>query len=190
MHQKEADTSLPDLNAGITSIAKPDSQKLYTGESNNHILNNARRRQLFAASFKPDALPADVPPPLQEPMADYAAARHRDALEGFEAADIDHTTRGMEEDANTLVRFYIHYYKTQCMLAINHAARAIAELRMAMPESPTSFFSIKVSWYLALAYLNDGDVKKAEQFLQQLAGNSAAGKYQHKAANLLKAIVQ
>lgn len=96
----------------------------------------------------------------------------------------------MEEDGNTLVAFYIHYYKAQSLLATNHAAEAIAELHIAMRKSPDSFFSNKVSWYLALAYLNGGDIKKAEQILQQQARNNAAGRYQHKAANLLKAIVR
>ncbi len=189
-HQNAADTSSPNLNAGITGIAKPDSQKLHTGESKNHILNNVRRRQLFAANFKPDALPADVPPSLQEPMADYEAARHRDALEGFDAANPEMATRGMEEGTNTLVPFYIHYYKAQSLLATNHAAMAIAELHMAMRKSPDSFFSSKVNWYLALANLNSGNIKKAEQLLQQLSANSTAGQYQRKAAELLKVIVK
>lgn len=96
----------------------------------------------------------------------------------------------MEEDTNRLVPFYIHYYKAQSFLATNHAARAIAQLHMAIRKSPDSIFSSKVNWYLALAYLNGGNIKKAEQLLQQLSGNSTAGQYQSQAAELLKVIVK
>ena len=70
-------------------------------------------------------------------------------------------------------------------MATNSAAKAIPELEKALEQEPEDLLLIKTKWYLALAYLQTGDIKKSGELLNALVKDKGAGEYKSKAENLL-----
>lgn len=167
----------------IENIAKNEEDKT------EHNLNQKNGDALFAAHFKPDALPASKPAALEESFDYYEAAQYNDALNAFNSVDPNSTTRGDSADKKK-IEFYISYYKSLSYLANNNASKAIAELQKAMKGSPDKSSTVKAQWYLALAYLKTGRYKVAEQLLNQLAENNRAGEYRHKAIALKEEMIK
>jgi len=147
------------------------------------------QQQLFASYFVPDVLPGDQEGPLADAFAYYEMKEYKKAANAFESADLDVETRETDDE---LTVFYANYYKALCYMNSGNAARAIPELRKAIAESKDSSvqsidssLQIKAQWYLALAYLKTGDLKKTQEFLNKIAGNNYKKDYKTKAAAIL-----
>ena len=108
---------------------------------------------------------------------------YKKAAVAFEKVDLNTATREPEEE-NTA--FYACYYKGLSYMADKHAAKAIPELKKAMQEGTDSLSAIKAKWYLSLAYLKTGNIKKTALLLGEIAGNRYETVYKAKAAALLK----
>lgn len=153
-------------------------------------ISNDKKNALFAQYFKPDVTPpADHLEAIQEPLAYYEAAQYSDAITAFENVDPDFLSRGNDVDKK-LVQFYSWYYKSLSYLANHNTSKAIAGFHKTLGQSPDKYSTAKTNWYLALAHLKAGNVKKAENILTQLASNGQAGQYAKKAAMLKTAIIK
>ena len=163
-------------------VINDSSQKNQLPPANDHKEQNLKK--LFATSFKPDAAPQEREEWIHEPFDFYEAKKFDDAIETFEMAKAALDTRGTKvEKENT--RFYIHYYLALSYLSANKGwGKAIVELKEAVKSTNDNILIAKAQWYLALAYLRNGDVTSAEKILDPLQKNNKAGHYRQQAINL------
>ncbi len=98
--------------------------------------------------------------------------------------NLDLTVRG--DDARIeLITFYSHYYLSQSYMSVNNMTNAIQELENANTKVPNKLWKNKVQWYLALAYLKKGRIKKAETLLKEVADYGQNNDYKQKANKLI-----
>lgn len=110
---------------------------------------------------------------LNQAMALYNDQQFEQALQGFEAWQAQHA------DSIPVI-----FYSAISHMALGEMQPAIDKLQMIVLErTADASYSSASRWYLALAYLRDGDKKKAEALLNDLAGGSSS--YASKAQNLL-----
>jgi tetratricopeptide (TPR) repeat protein len=148
-----------------------------------------KRDALFAINFKPDATPLDKEGPLENAFAYYENRQYKEASRGFEGADIGPVTRGIPEDNQKLMAFYIHYYNALSYMAADiSTSKAISELKTAVAKSPDDAWTAKAQWYLALAHLKKGETKTSQALLKQVAGTDEAQELKQKAIALSKAL--
>ena len=138
---------------------------------------------LFAAYFKPDAAPADIEGPLENAFYYYKNKKYNKTLAAIDLADLNVVTRGDETDEK-LSKFYAHYYKAICCLTVGNIQKAIPELKNAISESPDDSSRVKSCWYLSLAYIKTGQLKKADELLNQIIYRDKTLVYKEKAQKL------
>lgn len=139
---------------------------------------------IYARHFTIDKPPAQIPDELIIAFSSLTAKNYTDAADAFKAARPTGEVRGGETDLALL--FYIDYYSAQCAMEMNKTSEAISKLQQALKESPDNFSKAKAHWYLALAYLKNGDIEKAKQILNALSAKSKAKEYQAQSIELLK----
>ena len=145
--------------------------------------------RLFKDNFKPDAVPPDKEGPLENAFGYYENKQYEKASRDFETVDIGPVTRSIEEDNQKLTAFYVLYYKALSYMAADiNFSKAINELKKAIVISPDEAWKAKGQWYLALAYLKNGEAKTAQELLKQVAGNDEAKELKHKSNELSKAL--
>jgi hypothetical protein len=153
-------------NSGVDSAVKQADKK---HEALKKEPGKAEQQQLYAQLFVPDALPEDREGPLEDAFAYYESKEYKEAAVAFEPADLNTETREPNEEHTT---FYARYYKALSYMANNNADKAIPELEKAINESTDSLAGIKAQWYLSLAYLKAGNLKKTEALLREIIDNS------------------
>lgn len=151
-------------------------------------INRERREALYAVYSRPDALPGQKADALEEGDISYEKGEYKEAIAGYEAVitSMEIKVRGQVENDKRTV-FYAYYYRAQCYLAIDSAAKAIPDFYKAIKNGPDSYLTCKVQWYLALALLKTGEVEKASVRLKQVTNNKS-GEYRQKATELLRKI--
>lgn len=139
---------------------------------------------LFTANFKPDAAPAveDRPDALDIAFDSYEAGDYKTAANAF--GERDQVSRGGDEDKK-LIAFYRHYYQAQIYLAENNATRAIPALVTALGQRPEGHLKVKTQWYLALAYLKNGEPVRAKDLLEKVSRQTQDATLKRKAAAML-----
>ncbi len=111
---------------------------------------------------------------LNEAMAQYNDQHFAQALQRFDAWEAQHA------DSIPVI-----FYSAISHMALGEMQPAIDKLQMIVLERKADpSYSAASRWYLALAYLRDGEKTKAEELLKALAGGSSS--YATKAGNLLK----
>lgn len=166
-----------------TIIVRPDKN------GKNIEVANLTTATLFAANFKPDAAPVEKEGPLEKAFVLYENKKYIEAIVAINEADINIVTRG-EEDEQKFSLFYTAYYKALSYMATDHIQSAIPELKNAIVNSPDNTYLVKARWYLSLAYIKTGELKKAHVFLEQLANNHTHSSYQTKAQQLKEQLKQ
>ncbi len=172
-----ADT-LTIASAPDTSLTKSDlpaqagkPEVLPTGGSNSNRLpiKNKRKNRatLFAENFKPDQVPVIKNGPLQTAFAQYENKKYADAIAAIDGADVNIVTRGEETDL-VVISFYASYYKALSYMALNDGEKAIPELEKAIALHAPGKLKTKAYWYLSLAFIQTGDLIKAEKLLKQI----------------------
>jgi len=151
--------------------------------------DNKKQEELFAANFEPDDVPDVIEGPLEDAFNFYANKNYSDAAQEFSTADRDSETRGLQTDPKRTA-FYADYYAGISYLEQADNTNAILKLKSAVTESHGELFSIKAEWYLALAYLKTGELTKANELFEKIAGNKKETVYRSKAARLLAALKQ
>ena len=146
-----------------------------------------KQEELFAANFKPDAVPAVTAGPLEDAFTYYAEKHYSDAAQEFSSADLTSGTRGLETDS-TITAFYADYYAGISYLEQSDNSKSILKLESALTKSPAELYTIKASWYLALAYVKAGEIKKANGQLAKISENKNETFYRSKATRLLTAL--
>jgi tetratricopeptide (TPR) repeat protein len=152
-------------NTRVNSAGKQTDRKPETPRKG---LDKVKLQQLYAKNFIPDTLPEDKEGPLEDAFAYYEMKAYNKATVAFEKADLNTETREPEEERTV---FYAYYYKALSYMANSNVAEAIPELNKAMQESTDSILSIKTKWYLSLAYLKTGNLKKTEELLDEIISN-------------------
>jgi tetratricopeptide (TPR) repeat protein len=181
---KKGDSTGIASNTGVDSAVKGAAKK---HEALKKEPGKAEQQQLYAQLFVPDALPEDKEGPLEDAFAYYESKEYKEAAAAFEKADLNTATREPEEERTV---FYAYYYKALSYMANNNAGKAIPELNKAMQVSTDNLSAIKTKWYLSLAYLQTGNLKKTASLLVEIAGNRYETAYKAKAAALLKDLEQ
>jgi len=141
------------------------------------------REQLYKANFRRDQTPDVDDDLLADALELFNNKEYSKAIEAFGDVDVSIVPRGEAVDT-VLRKFYIHYYTAQSYMAINGFTNAIAELKNALNQGIDSL-QIKAQWYLALAYLKKGEVKKTDSLLNIVATNNTKPEYKSKAKRLL-----
>ena len=150
---------------------------------------NKKLIALFADNFKPDSVPADKEGPLETALAFYENEQYEKASREFENVDIGPVTRGAETDIQKLTTFYLPYYKALSYMAGNvNNSKVITELKKAIATSPDKLSKIRAQWYLALAYLKNGDIEASQVLLKQVAVSNESKELKQKAITLSKAL--
>jgi tetratricopeptide (TPR) repeat protein len=180
LNNKPADTTAitPDKKEPLAKKDLPNKSSSPVNHQPNQKIppyNKARQskssKALFAQNFKPDAAPQHKEGLLEEPLQLYADKNYKDAIETFEMAKAALETRG---NSNTkLTYFNTHYYLALSYLAADTGlTTAITELNAALNSSPDNLLKSKAMWYLALAYLKNGDINKAEALLKKIVSDN------------------
>lgn len=164
-----------------------DSGKITT-RKNPALIDEAKRNALFTDNFKPAAAPAAITEPLQQAFDQYRRENYKGAIASIEEAERNQLRGGEQTDEEELAAFYRHYYKAQSYLALKNTGKAIAELKTSIDSSPNDSLKSSARWYLALAYLKRGDIKRAVALLKELSRDSGAGDYKRRSANLIRQI--
>lgn len=138
---------------------------------------------LFAANFKPDAAPASEERPDALDIA-FDLYEEKDYKNAATAFGKDEVSRGEEEDKK-LIAFYRHYYQAQIYLAGNNASKALPELATALKQGPDAAWKVKTQWYLALAYLKNGEQLQATNLLEKISRQQQDETLRQKATSLL-----
>ena len=159
-------------------------QKSMPANSQAHLLTKEKQEELFKDNFKPDVVPEITEGPLDDAFSFYANHNYTNAAEEFTTADINTATRGFETDTK-LTAFYADYYAGLSYLAEGNTSAAIAELIQASGKSSNNLFQIKTQWYLSLAYLKKGEIKKADNLLTKISRSNNSTAYRLKAIKLL-----
>lgn len=111
---------------------------------------------------------------LNEAMALYNDQQFAQALQHFEAWEAQHA------DSIPVI-----FYSAISHMAMGEMQPAIEKLQLIMLDrTANNAYTAASRWYLALAYLQDGEKIKAEDLLKDLAGGSSS--YAPKAGNLLE----
>ncbi|MEI6946938.1 hypothetical protein V9K67_07020 [Paraflavisolibacter sp. H34] len=176
------------------AVVPQDKKEPKAAEQPSRKLDNAELHRLYARNYKPDELPEEGRELMAAAFDSYETGSYNHARREFEKAievmqELTSRTpesKAEEEEKNRLL-FYARYYNALSYLGEGKTAKAITELK-ALKESPDKFWQGKKQWYLALAYLKAGDVKKAEPLLRQVAANKDAGAYRQKALKLSKSL--
>lgn len=167
----------------IVKVEKPATNAVRN--KRKYSVDNAKRETLFAANFRPDIVPEDKPATLEDAFVHYESGDYKGAIAAING-NADLVFRDDDDQDKDKTTFYAHYYIAQSYLADNNPAKAIPALEKAIAESPDEVLKTKTQWYLALAYLKTGSLKRSEKLLRQIAkGNQEAG-YKSKAGLLLK----
>ena len=146
-------------------------------------------KELFEENFTPDPAPADKEGPLEKAFSFYEDKLFSKAGTEFEAADLGPLTRGVEGDHQKLTTFYVHYFKALSYMAADiKTPKAISELRTAIDLSPDETWKDKARWYLALAYLKDGQIETVPGLLKQIVANDESTELKQKAHALIAAL--
>lgn len=162
-----------------------DSAKL--GISKSRDVKNRRpeqensARQLFAAYFKPDTVPAEKAALLKTAFGLYESRQYTRAADLFEDAGLELSTRGTETD-EPATRFYATYYQALGYMAGGQAVKAIPLLQKVSSPGP---YQVKVDWYLALCYVRSNQVREALPLLRKIGKNGQAGQYGPAAGELV-----
>ena len=151
---------------------------------NPNTLTKKKQEALFATNFKPDVTPENKEGPLEDAFDYYDDHNYAGAAEEFSSANLNTITRGLDTNPK-LTAFYAHYYGGLSYLAEGTATEAITELKNAIAKSPAELFKIKAQWYLALAYLKTGEIKKANELLSKISVNEKETEYKSKSIKLL-----
>jgi tetratricopeptide (TPR) repeat protein len=167
------------------NVAEKGAVKTKTETQKKSRLNNTRADALYAAYFKPDALPNDIPVALQHPLGYYETGDYSKAIEAFKTSDAELISRGEEADKK-LNKFYISYYTALSYMSNGNAAKAIPELKNGVAGSPDTSYHLKAMWYLSLAYLKTGNETKAKELLKQIAVNKTELEFKQMSVRLLK----
>jgi tetratricopeptide (TPR) repeat protein len=171
--------------SGNNKTQQPTIEKSTTTQLQS--IDRKRLQALYARFAKPDELPGQRLPALEDGDERYESGDYREAIVSYNEA-IERTkvnTRGKENEKKKHL-FYASYYKAQSYLAMDSVTKAIPDLNQAMQNSPDDFWKSKTQWYLALAYLKTNEVQKAEALLKQVASNREASEYREKAQELTK----
>ena len=184
--ENDKDTSISNKNLPPNNIAQEGEEQ---NETNKEKIVEINPAALYADNFKPDAVPADKEGPLETAFNNIENKKYSDAIAAIDNPDRDITTRGEESDQKLLI-FYASYYKAICYMAIKNIQKAIPELKSAIAKSPDHLFQIKAQWYLSLAYIKTGDLKKAGELLSQITSNKQSSSYKIKAQKLIDDLSQ
>lgn len=182
---KKPDTSFQQKNIPPNPVVKQESSKSSPAKKIKYKIDNLKRQALFAANFRVDSIPDDMPDTLQQALAYYQSKNYKNAITAFEILHSGLEERGYEEESKQRTIFYARYYKALSYLAQGRAEKAIPELKIATAKSPDESWKNKAQWNLALAWLKTGNSTKAEVLLKQVAGNSRSGAYRQKALRLI-----
>jgi len=151
-------------------------------------------KQLVAKNFTIDPAPPTPHTLLAAAFDSYQKGRYSvagreyaEALRVIETLSVRGPENKNEEEEKKQLLLYAHYYNAMSNMATGNAAVAIRELK-AIKGTPDKVWSIKINWYLALAYLQTGQVKTAGVLLQHISDTSQSFDYRKKAADLLKEI--
>jgi tetratricopeptide (TPR) repeat protein len=147
---------------------------------NNKDVKKNPTKQLFAAWFKPYKDEKMEPvyrgnsdlTPYERFHIFYWDGQYRDALNTFESLQPFE-----KSNDNTL------FVRANCLLALNRADEAAALLEK-ISHNKRSRFGAESEWYLALTYLNSGQIPAARALLQTLADSPGVARRQDAAALL------
>ena len=201
-----------DQNAGTEASSSnaptvPNSQGMNDREegqleAQNQEISPEKMQELVIQNFQPDQIPKDSEEregPLQDAFTYYDKKNYEATIkesngviedmqemaseEGRNVNERD-ISRGIDTD-NTRVLFNAYYYNGICYIELGNASEAIISLQKAVKSSPNKLSKIKAEWYLALAYLKKGDLKKANEFLMKVASSNREKVYSSKATSLM-----
>ncbi len=142
---------------------------------------------LYAQVFLPDEVPEDSDGPLDDAFFYYASAQYEKAITAIDNARDKPATRG-NNAFTPLTDFYASYYKALSLMSLGNTTKAIPLLKNALEQSPAETLTIKVEWYLSLAYLKEEKIAPATETLKILINHSGVGEYKSKAEKLLAKI--
>jgi TolA-binding protein len=135
-----------------------------------------RGRDLFKENFTPEPPPSSPAPELQNALALYEQKNYPAAITALDKLQNEQLRGGEMTDEEELTFFYIPYYKAQIHLSRGNAKKAVAELQSAIKRSPSAELTANAKWYMALAYLEQENIKDAKVLLRQLSADSTNSK--------------
>ena len=170
-----------------SGIAKIDADTNASRNIQLGAVSREKQEALFAGNFKPDTIPEITEGPLEDAFALYRENEYAEAAEEFANSDLNKITRGLQADPK-LTSFYADYYAGISYLAIKEPTKAIVELNKALSKAPGESYKVKVQWYLALAYLKDGDLENAKELLNNISSNNLNTEHKLQADELVRQI--
>ena len=156
---------------------KNDAKNQQPGGANKNL-----QKQLFAAYFRPDTLPANREEPLKAGFELYEREQYKQAADALEDAGLELSVRGEETDRK-LARSYAAYYQALSCMTIGEDAQAISLLKGI--TAPTDLLQAKADWYLALCYVRKNRIQEAMLLLRKVNDNQQAGAYKAAANKLI-----
>lgn len=189
--ESQKKSSIPDTTSSEVNSSASDNTSFSSKVEDRKSIEKIKREKLFVKNFKPDNLPAQIPAPLEDPSAFYKNRSTAKAIKEYknllldieDAKSSNPETRG-EDGEMELIAFYAHYYLAQSYMFASNMTSAIQELGNAIAKAPDRIWKNKVRWYMALAYLKTGKIRKAETLLKEVAENEQGNEYKQRAITL------
>ena len=171
---------------------KPDRGRIYKKdpslpEKNARILaqNDDRAEKVYKQYYKKYRGSEEDPIQVSKFLYAYNEGRYDEVIKGTAKELLSKGT-----DANTpALKNYLGFYQGISYLHTKKTAPAINKLReVTSHTSSTDQLYYDASWYLAMAYLQDGNLTDATAVLQQLADSKINMGYKKEASSVLKAL--
>lgn len=129
---------------------------------------------LFKQYFKKDALPEQYPLFLAEALMDYESGKYT-TLQKLNLNNLPRTRGTGETDSKENILQLGHYYKGLAFLQTGNTRDAITNLHWVLNNQPGKALQAKAQWYLALAYVKEGNMEKAAELCRSIVNNKKDG---------------
>lgn len=164
-------------------IFKKEPPSLSTNEGQLLAVKNNNAKKLFKQFYRKYSGTEDDPIEVSKYLYAYNEGNYDDVIR---AKPDELASKGGNEDTGILKNYYI-FYQGASYLHLTNSKSAIEkfqEVRHYTSEKEQLYYD--ATWYLAMAYIQNNNLKEAGTLLQQLAATKANLTYKRKAGEILK----